>query len=227
MQLREKLFQDRRDAGRVLARTIQASEISCDCQDGVVLGLPRGGVPVAYEVARALGLPLDIFEVRKLEVPGLGELAMGAVASDGTVAINSQIIQEFRITEEAIEAEVERETLEIKRREGAYRDRHPPVRFEGRMAILVDDGLATGASMLAAVRALRPRARKVVVAVPIAANGTCNQLRNQVDQLICARIPWPFYSVGSFYRNFEPTTDEDVCTLLSAARNDQEALWAA
>ncbi len=227
MQLREKVFRDRREAGRVLARTIQASEISCDCQDGIVLGLPRGGVPVAYEVARALGLPLDIFVVRKLEVPGLEELAMGAVASDGTVTINSAIVEEFRIREEAIEAEIERETLEIKRRESAYRNGRPAARIEGRMVILVDDGLATGASMLAAVRALRPRVRKVIVAVPVASHSTCNELRHQVDQLICARTPWPFYSVGSFYRDFEQTTDEEVRTLLSEARNDQEALWAA
>jgi putative phosphoribosyl transferase len=227
MRLRERAFQDRRDAGRVLARTIQASEISCDCQDGIVLGLPRGGVPVAYEVAHTLGLPLDIFVVRKLEVPSLGELAMGMVASDGTVAINSAIVQELHISEEAIEAEVERAKLEIERRENTYRNGRPPARIEGRMAILVDDGLATGASMLAAVRVLRPKARKVIVAVPVAANSTCNKLRNEVDQLICARIPWPFYSVRGFFRNFEQTTDEEVRTLLSEARNDQEALWAA
>ena len=227
MRLRERAFQDRRDAGRVLARTIQASGISCDCQDGIVLGLPRGGVPVAYEVAHTLGLPLDIFVVRKLEVPSLGELAMGMVASDGTVAINSAIVQELHISEEAIEAEVERAKLEIERRENTYGNGRPPARIEGRMAILVDDGLATGASMLAAVRVLRPKARKVIVAVPVAANSTCNKLRNEVDQLICARIPWPFYSVRGFFRNFEQTTDEEVRTLLSEARNDQEALWAA
>jgi putative phosphoribosyl transferase len=227
MQLREKVFQDRKDAGRVLALTIQASEISCDCQDGIVLGLPRGGVPVAYEVAHTLGLPLDIFVVRKLEVPGLEELAMGTVASDGTVAINSAIIQELRISEEAIRAELERAKLEIKRQENTYRNGRPPARIDGRMAILVDDGLASGASMLPTVRALRPKARKVIVAVPVAANSTCNELRNEVDQLFCARIPRPFSSLRGFFRNFEQTTDEDVRTLLSEARNDQEALWAA
>jgi putative phosphoribosyl transferase len=227
MRLREKVFRDRRAAGRVLAQTIQASEISCDCQDGIVLGLPRGGVPVAYEVAHTLGLPLDIFVVRKLEVPGLGELAMGMVASDGTVAINSAIVQELRISEEGIEAEVERAKLEIKRRENSYRNGRPPARIEGRMAILVDDGLATGASMLATVRALRPKARKVIVAVPVASNSTCNELRNEVDQLICARTSWSFLSVRGFFQNFEQTTDEEVRTLLSEARNDQEALWAA
>jgi putative phosphoribosyl transferase len=227
MQLREKVFQDRKDAGRVLALTIQASEISCDCQDGIVLGLPRGRVPVAYEVAHTLDLPLDIFVVRKLEVPGLEELAMGTVASDGTVTVNSAIIQELRISEEAIRAEVERAKLEIKRQENTYRNGRPPARIDGRMAILVDDGLASGASMLPAVRALRPNARKVIVAVPVAANSTCNELRNEVDQLICTRIPRPFSSLRGFFRNFEQTTDEDVRTLLSEARNDQEALWAA
>ena len=227
MQLREKMFLDRRDAGRVLARTIQGSEISCDYQDGIVLALPRGGVPVAYEVARVLGLPMDIFVVRKLEVPGLGELAMGAVASDGTIAINSAIIEELRIPEEAIEAEIEREKLEIRRRESAYRNGRPPARIEGRAAILVDDGLATGASMLAAVRAVQPKTRKVIVAVPVAPNGTCKEIRKEVDQLICARMPWPFYSVGSFYRNFEQTTDDEVRTLLSEVRNDQDELGAA
>ena len=142
MQLREKVFQDRKDAGRVLALTIQASEISCDCQDGIALGLPRGGVPVTYEVAHTLGLPLDIFIVRQLEVPGSEELAMGTVASDGTVAMNSAIIQELRISEEAIRAEVERAKLEIKRQENTYRNGRPPDRIDGRMAILVDDGLA-------------------------------------------------------------------------------------
>jgi putative phosphoribosyl transferase len=227
MPLREKMFQDRRDAGRVLARAIQAAEVSRECQDAIVLGLPRGGVPVAYEVARALHLPLDIFVVRKLGVPGLGELAMGAVASDGTVALNLAIIAEFRISQEAIDSAAQREKLEIERRESAYRTGRLPARIEGRTAILVDDGLATGASMLAAARALRPRARKVIVAVPVAANSTCDELSHEVDQMICARIPWPFYSVGSFYRNFEQTTEEEVRTLLAQARNDQEALRAA
>jgi putative phosphoribosyl transferase len=227
MPLGEKVFQDRRDAGRLLARTIQASQISRDCQDGIVLGLPRGGVPVAYEVACALNFPMDIFVVRKLGVPGLRELAMGAVASDGTVAINLAVIEEFRIPQEALDAAAEQEKLEIKRCESAYRNGRPPAKIEDRMVILVDDGLATGASMLAAVRALRPRARKVIAAVPVAPNSACNELRNEADQIICGRVPWPFYSVGSFYRNFAQTTNEEVRALLSQARNDQEASRAA
>ena len=215
MAFRQEVFQDRREAGRVLARAIQASAVSLDCQDGIVLGLPRGGVPVAYEVARALDLPLDIVVVRKLGVPGFGELAMGAVASDGTVSINQAVLEEYRIPIEVVDAAVEREKVEIERRERAYRNGRLPMPIEGRMAILVDDGLATGASMLAAVRAVRPRARKVTVAVPVATKETCDQLRNEVDHIICARVPWRFHSVGSFYQDFEQTTDEEVGRLLA------------
>jgi putative phosphoribosyl transferase len=213
-------FQDRRDAGRELARTILASAAGRDCQDGIVLGLPRGGVPVAYEVALALGLPLDIFVVRKLGVPGFGELAMGAVASDGTVATNEAIIHEFRISQEVIDATAERERRELERRERTYRNGRPPAQIKGRLVILVDDGLATGASMRAAVRAVRPRARKVVVAVPVAASSTCQELRREADEVICASVSRHFYSVGSFYRNFEQTTDAEVCALLEKARHD-------
>jgi putative phosphoribosyl transferase len=227
MFLQAEVFQDRRDAGRVLGRAILASEVWRDGQDGIVLGLPRGGVPVAYEVALALHLPLDIVVVRKLGVPGLAELAMGAVAADGIVALNAAIIHEFHIPEEVIDAVAERERQEIERRESAYRNGRSPERTEGRLVILVDDGLATGASMLAAVRAMRPRAREVMVAVPVAAQSTCNDFRHEVDHVICARIPWPFYSVGSFYRNFEQTTDAEVCSLLSKASDDRENLTGA
>jgi predicted phosphoribosyltransferase len=226
MLWRAELFQDRREAGRVLARAIQAAYTARDWQDGIVLGLPRGGVPVAYEVARMLGLPLDILVVRKLGVPGLGELAMGAVASDGTVALNATVLAEFRIPQEVIDAAAQRETAEIERRERLYRNGRLPARIEGRKAILVDDGLATGASMLAGVRSVRPRAREVLVAVPVAAESTCDELSHEVDEIICARIQTPFYSVGSFYRNFEQTTDEEVCTLLSQARDGQPR-WPA
>jgi predicted phosphoribosyltransferase len=224
MLLREEIFQDRRDAGRALGQAILASGVWSSGQDGIVLGLPRGGVPVAYEVALALHLPLDIVVVRKLGVPGLAELAMGAVASDGAVALNAAIIHEFHIPAEVIEAAVEREKQEVERRERTYRNGRSPERTEGRFAILVDDGLATGASMLAAVRAVRSHACKVMVAVPVAAQSTCNDLRHQVDHVICTRIPWPFYSVGSFYRNFEQTTDAEVCSLLSKASGDRGKL---
>ena len=152
---------------------------------------------------------------------------MGAVAADGIVAFNAAIIHEFHIPEEVIEAAAEQERQEIERRERAYRNGRLPEQTEGRLAILVDDGLATGASMLAAVRAVRPRAREVMVAVPVAAQSTCNDFRHEVDHVICARVPWPFYSVGSFYRNFEQTTDAEVCSLLSKASDDREKLTGA
>jgi putative phosphoribosyl transferase len=230
MPCRAEFFQDRRDAGRLLARALQEasqeSDIARDWQDGIVLGLPRGGVPVAYEVARALDLPLDILVVRKLGVAGVEELAMGAVASDGTVTINAAVLAEFNIPLEAIDAAAQREKGEIERRERAYRNGRVPARLEGRIVLLVDDGLATGASMLAAVRSVRPRAREVIVAVPVAAESTYNELHGEVDELVCPHIATSFHSVGSFYRNFEQTTEEEVCTLLSQARNGQQQ-WPA
>ena len=212
------MFQDRRDAGRVLARSVAKLH---DLEGAMVLGLPRGGVPVAYEVARELNLPLDIFIVRKLGVPGHEELAMGAIASGGTIVMNSSVVQELNISPEVIEAVARREELEIERRERAYRDGRPPAQVEGRTAILIDDGLATGASMLAATRALRPRVRRVIVAVPVAAASTCNELRSEVDQVLCAITPQPFFAVGMFYRDFDQTTDEEVRFLLLQARNRQ------
>lgn len=212
------MFQDRRDAGRVLAQAIKTSSTWVDA---IVLGLPRGGVPVAFEVARGLSLPLDIVVVRKLGVPGQEELAMGAVVGDGTLVINQIVVHELGISLETIEQVAEQEKLEIERRERAYRGGLPPARIEGRTAILVDDGLATGSSMMAAARLLRPRARQVIVAVPVAAPSTCEQLRSDVDQVICATTPQPFFAVGSFYQNFVQTTDEEVRALLSQARSDE------
>ena len=221
---RTEVFQDRRDAGRELGHAILASGVWRGGQDGIVLGLPRGGVPVAYEVALALHLPLDIVVVRKLGVPGFAELAMGAVAANGVVALNAAIIHEFRIPEEVVDAAAKEEGQEVERRERAYRNGRSPEPTEGRLAILVDDGLATGASMLAAVRAVRPRAREVMVAVPVAAQSACNDFRHEADHFLCARVPWPFHSVGSFYRNFEQTTDEEVCSLLSKASGHRDEL---
>ncbi len=202
-----------RRRGRIIAR---------DGQDGIVLGLPRGGVPVAYEVAHALHLPLDILVVRKLGVAGLEELAMGAIASDGAIAINAAVLNEFNIPLEEIDAAAQREKGEIERRERVYRNGRPPPRIEGRMVVLVDDGLATGASMLAALRSVRPRAREVIVAVPVAAESTYNELHGEVDEMVCPHIAASFHSVGSFYRNFEQTTEEEVCALLAQARNGQQ-----
>jgi predicted phosphoribosyltransferase len=215
------MFQDRREAGRVLAAAMRASRGGWE--GSIVLGLPRGGVPVAFEVARELALPLDILVVRKLGVPGQEELAMGAVASGGTVVVNQAIVHELGISMETVEQVAAQERREIGRRERAYRDGREPANVEGRTAVLVDDGLATGASMLAAARSLRARARQVVVAVPVAAASTCEQLRNEVDQVICAATPDPFFAVGRFYRNFEQTTDQEVRDLLSQARHDESS----
>jgi predicted phosphoribosyltransferase len=210
-----EMFQDRRDAGRTLARIVAKTR---DLHDGIVLGLPRGGVPVAYEVACQLNLPLDVFIVRKLGVPGEEELAMGAVASGGTVVINPSIVHHLGISPEVVQAAVRREEVEIERRERAYRNGYPPIRVADRTAILVDDGLATGATMLAAARALRPRTERVIVAVPVSAERTCNELRGEVDEVICANTPEHFFAVGAFYRDFTQTTDEEVRSLLSQAR---------
>jgi predicted phosphoribosyltransferase len=215
------MFQDRRDAGRALTRSVAKLH---DLEGAIVLGLPRGGVPVAYEVARELNLPLDILIVRKLGVPGQEELAMGAIASGGTIVMNSSVVQELNISPEVIEAVAKREELEIERRERAYRDGRPPAQVEGRTVILIDDGLATGASMLAAARALRSRVRRVIVAVP-AAVSTCNELRSEVDRVLCAITPQPFFAIGMFYRDFDQTTDEEVRFLLLQARTGKVRRW--
>src|SRR5258705_2001786 len=215
------LFQDRRDAGRVLAQAIRALRGWGVWVDPVVLGIPRGGVPVAFEVARELSMPLDLLVVRKLGVPGQEELAMGAIASGGTVVINQMVVHELGISLETIEEVAQQERMEIERRERAYRDGRAPARVEGRTAILIDDGLATGSSMMAAARSLRSRARQLIVAVPVAAESTCNELRSEVDQIICATTPQLFFAVGMFYRNFAQTTDEEVRTLLSKVRSDE------
>lgn len=209
------MFEDRKAAGLALARIMRGAG---NWGDAVVLGLPRGGVPVAFEVARALDLPLDVFVVRKLGVPGQEELAMGAVASGGTRVVNEAVVRELGISAEALEVVAERERVEIERRERAYRDGRPPVQIEGRTAIVVDDGLATGASMLAAVRALRPKTRRVVAAVPVAAEASCDELGREVDQIVCAATSPNFVAVGMFYRNFEATSDDEVRSLLAESR---------
>jgi predicted phosphoribosyltransferase len=184
----------------------------------VVLGLPRGGVPVAYEVARALDAPLDVFVVRKLGVPGQEELAMGAIASGGVRVLNDEVVAATGIDEPEIEVVAERERAEVERRERTYRgDRHP-IDVEGRTAIVVDDGLATGATMRAAVKALRERrAGTIVVAVPTASPETCAELGEAVDEIICARTPEPFIALGLWYDDFTPTSDDEVRRLVAEA----------
>ncbi|HKO12287.1 MAG TPA: phosphoribosyltransferase [Acidobacteriaceae bacterium] len=208
------IFADRRDAGRALA---QALRERANVEYPIVLGLPRGGVPVAYEVACDLHLPLDVFIVRKLGVPGEEELAMGAVASGGIVVLNEQVLRLFSIRQETLDAVIAREVQEIARRESLYRSGHAPADLHGRNCILVDDGLATGATMRAAIRALRPVAARIIASVPVAAASTCEQIGHEVDQFLSLQCPESFCAVGEFYRNFEPTTDDEVRHLLAAS----------
>jgi predicted phosphoribosyltransferase/dienelactone hydrolase len=207
-------FLDRSEAGRVLAGRLRSYARR---GDAIVLALPRGGVPVAFEVAAALGLPLDVFLVRKLGTPGHRELAMGAIASGGVRVLNEDVIRALRIPREQIDRVAREEEQELTRREVSYRgDRQTPV--EGKVVILVDDGLATGSSMRAAVQAIRQRdPARIVVAVPIGARDTCRDLESLADEVVCARTPEPFSAVGLWYRDFAQTSDEEVRALLRAA----------
>jgi putative phosphoribosyl transferase len=207
------LFDDRKHAGCTLARVLDAYR---DRADVVVLALPRGGVPVAFEVAQALHAPLDVFVVRKLGVPGHEEYAMGAIASGGVRVMNPDV-GVLDIPQTAIDAVVAREERELERRERLYRGDRPPLDVKDRIVILVDDGLATGSTMRAAARAVRLLGpRRVVVAVPVASAQTCNELRGEVDDVVCARTPDPFMAVGVWYRDFAQTSDEEVHRLLDA-----------
>ena len=209
----EPLFHDRADAGRVLAQRVAGY---AGRSDVIVLALPRGGVPVAYEVARALGAPLDVFLVRKLGLPGREELAMGAIASGGIRLINEDVVRAYDVTDAEIDAVIREEEKELERREHRYRESRPPPLLHDRTVVLVDDGLATGATMHAAVLAVREEApARIVVAVPVAAAETCDEFRAIVDDIICAETPAPFYAVGLWYENFAQTTDEEVHDLLT------------
>jgi erythromycin esterase-like protein/predicted phosphoribosyltransferase len=207
------LFRDRRDAGRLLADKLATY---ANRPDVLVLALPRGGVPVAYEVARALGAPMDVFVVRKLGVPGYEELAMGAVATGGVRLLNDQLVERLGIPEQMIDAVAARELQELARRERLYRGGRPPPDVRGRTVILVDDGLATGATMHAAIEALRQQnPARIVVAVPTASPETCEEMKTKADDVICAITPEPFQAVGRWYQDFSQTTDEEVEALLS------------
>ncbi len=210
-----QVFRNRRDAGRALGTELGAYT---GRDDVVVLGLPRGGVPVAFEVAVALDAPLDVFLVRKLGAPGQEELAMGAIASGGVRTLNPAVIESLRISPEEIDRTARSEERELRRREISYREDRPPLDLSGRIVILVDDGLATGSSMRAAVEAVRKLApERIVVAVPVAPPSTAREMRRVADDVVCVATPEPFYSVGRFYEEFEQTTDEEVRDLLRRA----------
>ncbi|MDB5988594.1 MAG: putative phosphoribosyltransferase [Nevskia sp.] len=214
-------FHDRSEAGRLLAAKLGAY---ANRPDVLVLALPRGGVPVAYEVARALNAPLDVFLVRKLGVPGHEEYAMGAIATGGVRVLNEEAVRALGVPDYAIDAVAAKKQQELARRERLYRGDRPPPDVRGKTVILVDDGLATGATMQAAVKALRQdQARRIVVAVPVAAPETCEQLKEQVDDIICAVTPEPFYAVGLWNQDFSQTTDEEVRDLLERAREQSLA----
>src|SRR3979490_1537835 len=212
-------FHDRSEAGRLLAEKVGAY---ANRPDVLVLALPRGGVPVAYEVARALGAPLDVFVVRKLGVPGYEELAMGAVATGGVRVLNDQLVKRLGIPDHVIKAVTTRERQELARRERLYRDGRPPPDISGRTVILVDDGLATGATMQAALGAVRQQnTARIVVAVPTASPDTCEEMKAKADDVICAITPQPFDAVGRWYQDFSQTTDEEVRALLARTRTPE------
>lgn len=205
-------FVDRREAGRALAARL-AKYAGRD--DVIVLALPRGGVPVAYEVAQALGAPMDVFLVRKLGTPGHRELAMGAIASGGIRVLNEEVVRWYGIPESVIDRVVRDEQQELERRELAYREGRPAPDLEGHIVTLIDDGLATGSTMRAAVEAVRQRRpARVVVAVPVGARETCAELATLADEVICARMPEPFSAVGQWYLHFDQTEDDEVRDLL-------------
>lgn len=209
------LFEDRFEAGRLLASKLRPF---ANRPDTVVLALPRGGVPVGFEVAKALTLPLDVFVVRKLGVPGYEELAMGAIASGGVRVLNEDLVRTAGIPGEVIDAVAAEEERELERRERDYREDRPPIDVRGRTVILVDDGLATGSSMRVAALALKnKKPSQIVVAVPVAARATCAEFESEVDRVICAVTPEPFWAVGQWYRDFSQTSDEEVRDLLRQA----------
>ena len=215
------LYRDRHDAGQELARKLSQYR---EREDVVVLALPRGGVPVGYEVARELHAPLDVFVVRKLGTPGQPELAMGAIASGGVRVLNREVVDTLGISGEAIDRVAQIESEELARRERDYRSGRPPVEIRGKIVIVVDDGLATGSTMRAAAKALRQEgAVKTVIAVPVAAQQSCEAVRREADEVVCGATPEPFYAVGQWYRDFEQTTDSEVRELLAMSSGGNRA----
>jgi putative phosphoribosyl transferase len=216
----DRAFANRIEAGRQLAERL---EKYADRDDVIVLGLPRGGVPVASEVANRLRAPLDVFIVRKLGVPGFEELAAGAIASGGVRVLNEDVVRAIPHADQAIEAVTARETTELRRREEIYREGRPAPELRDRVASLVDDGLATGATMRAAIKALRQSGvAKIVVAVPVGPPDTCHEIEEQADETICLSMPEFFQAVGQYYEDFSQTTDDDVRELLGRAAKENK-----
>jgi putative phosphoribosyl transferase len=212
-------YRDRSEAGQFLAARLKNYR---NRDDVIVLALPRGGVPVAYEVAKALNAPLDLFIVRKLGVPFFEELAMGAIATGGVRVLNEEVIHRLKITEKIIDAVTREQQEELERREWLYRRDRPPVEIAGKTVVLVDDGLATGSTMRAAIEALRVQLpAAIVVAVPIASADVCRQMRSEAEEIICARTPEPFNAVGQWYDDFTQTTDAEVQDLLNHAAHER------
>ncbi|HUQ62943.1 MAG TPA: phosphoribosyltransferase [Acidimicrobiales bacterium] len=216
-----KAFRDRADAGRALAERLRHY---AGASDLLVLGLPRGGVPVAYEVATALSAPLDVFVVRKLGVPGRAELAMGAIADGGVRIVNRSITEPLRLSDAVVEEVAAQESVELVRRQQAYRAGRAALDVTDKVTIVVDDGLATGATMRAAVAALRAQVpRRIVAAVPVGARSTCAELGAEVYEVVCVRSPIMFQAVGQWYEDFSPTTDEEIGAILARTQPPSEA----
>jgi len=212
----ERRFIDRENAGQILAQKFKPY---ANHPDTVVLALPRGGIKVAFGVAQTLKLPLDIFMVRKLGVPNQPELAMGAIASGGMRVLNQDILSHLNISSEYIETEAQRQNKELRRQENYYRNGRPALALRNKTVILIDDGLATGASMRAAISALRQQhPKRIIVAVPVASVASCAELKKEVEEIICEKTPEPFFSVGMWYDDFSQTSDEDVRDLLQCAQ---------
>jgi putative phosphoribosyl transferase len=218
------LFEDRFEAGQVLARKLTHYR---DQPDVIVLALPRGGVPVAFEVARALGAPLDVCLVRKLGLPGQPELAMGAIAAGGVQVLHDELVEQLQVPPGVIERVAEAEREELKRQQLVFRQGRAPPDVTGRTVILVDDGLATGSTMRAAVAALKAQQpKRIVMAVPVGSDDTCEEFSREVDEAICAAQPQDFRAVGVWYRDFSPTSDREVQNLLAEAEHGRHAAWA-
>ncbi|HEV2577069.1 MAG TPA: phosphoribosyltransferase [Acidobacteriaceae bacterium] len=219
------MFADRIDAGQRLGATLRGFiREECAGEDTVVLALPRGGVPLGYEVAKALDAPLDVFVVRKLGAPMQPELAMGAIASGGVRVINEEIVRALHVTPQQMEETAQREGQELERREHAYRGNRAPLDVTGRCVLLVDDGVATGYTMRAAVEALRQlHPKEIIVAVPVAAKETCEQLKRHADAIVCLFTPFDFVAVGQWYRRFEQTSDDEVRLLLERAAEQTDS----